>query len=139
MTRNLNRRSTPPGITTVPGLQQITVMPKINVLKWLVAIMFLCGVQSVWAQSYSLSTAGIYFPEPMFFPTYEIIDEDDYSSPIPIGFDFTFYGNVYNTLYINQNGYISFTGPAVGFEDTYFSQLIHNPDDPSNLTPGLCP
>ena len=36
-------------------------------------------------------------------------EEDDSSAPVPIGFDFTFYGTSYNTVYVSSNGYMSFT------------------------------
>ena len=39
--------------------------------------------------------------------------DDTFSEPIPLGFDFNFYGMTYNQVNISTNGYISFT-PQVG-------------------------
>ncbi|MGB6873556.1 MAG: hypothetical protein WBE46_05420 [Dehalococcoidia bacterium] len=35
--------------------------------------------------------------------------DDDSSAAVPIGFDFTFYGTSYGTVYVSSNGYMSFT------------------------------
>ena len=35
--------------------------------------------------------------------------DDDSSAAVPIGFDFTFYGTSYSTVYVSSNGYMSFT------------------------------
>lgn len=40
--------------------------------------------------------------------TFTPTTDDGYSAPIPIGFDFPFYENTYNELYVGTNGYISF-------------------------------
>jgi len=40
--------------------------------------------------------------------------DDGVSQQISLGFDFYFYGNLYNSLYISQNGFISFTNNANG-------------------------
>jgi hypothetical protein len=51
----------------------------------------------------------------------EVLREDDTSSPaIPLGFNFSLFGTVYNTVWVNVNGNITFTGPlstftAIGF------------------------
>ena len=34
---------------------------------------------------------------------------DDSSGTVPVGFDFTFYGTSYDTVYVSSNGYMSFT------------------------------
>ena len=34
--------------------------------------------------------------------------EDDSSGSVPVGFDFTFYGTSYDTVYVSSNGYMSF-------------------------------
>jgi hypothetical protein len=34
--------------------------------------------------------------------------DDGYAGPIPIGFDFNFYGNNYDELHVGSNGYLSF-------------------------------
>ncbi|MEW5748784.1 MAG: hypothetical protein AB1793_08405 [Candidatus Thermoplasmatota archaeon] len=35
-------------------------------------------------------------------------DDSDYVGPVSLGFDFTFYGNTYNSVYISTDGYIQF-------------------------------
>ncbi len=35
--------------------------------------------------------------------------DDTFSAPIPLGFDFDFYGTIYNQVNVSTNGYISFT------------------------------
>ncbi|MBU1679501.1 MAG: hypothetical protein KKD86_11735, partial [Bacteroidetes bacterium] len=37
------------------------------------------------------------------------VETDDRSTPIPIGFDFTFYGAVYDWVFVSSNGYLKFT------------------------------
>ena len=53
----------------------------------------------------------------------------DYTGPIPIGFPFKYYENVYTELYITGSGYISFDD-----EDLWDSQgRIPNPSAPNNV------
>jgi hypothetical protein len=40
--------------------------------------------------------------------------DDGVSQPISLGFDFYYYGNLYDSVYISQNGFISFTSNANG-------------------------
>lgn len=48
-------------------------------------------------------------------PTYTTIDEDNgFSRALPIRFNFPFYCNVYDSLYISANGYVTFTKPISG-------------------------
>jgi hypothetical protein len=37
-----------------------------------------------------------------------VTGDDNYGGAFPIGFNFTFYGNVYSTFYLSTNGYITF-------------------------------
>lgn len=55
--------------------------------------------------------------------------DDTFSAPIQLGFDFDFYGNVYNQVNVSTNGYISFT-PQIegGFSPWSFNQTIPNVD-----------
>jgi uncharacterized repeat protein (TIGR01451 family) len=50
-----------------------------------------------------------YNPDPFANGTLAVAMEDDvYSGVIPIGFNFDFYGNTYNSVLISTNGYLSF-------------------------------
>ena len=48
---------------------------------------------------------------------------------IPIGFDFNFYGNTYNTVNVCTNGWISFTSTSTAYTNT----TIIAPAEPNNL------
>ncbi|KPC55082.1 nidogen-like domain-containing protein [Amantichitinum ursilacus] len=62
-------------------------------------------------------------------------NDDGYSSEISLGFNFTLYGNTYNSLYINNNGNVTFnnglstytpqgpTGVNVPIISTYFADV----------------
>jgi hypothetical protein len=47
-------------------------------------------------------------------------NDDGSSALINIPFDFCFYGQTYNSFYINNNGNITFTGPLAAFSSTAF-------------------
>ncbi|MBD3166315.1 T9SS type A sorting domain-containing protein [bacterium] len=57
--------------------------------------------------------------------------DDDYTGPLPIGFDFPFYGNTYTEWYLGSNGMIGF-GPTTGIT-TYTNGSIPSTDTPNNL------
>lgn len=42
-------------------------------------------------------------------------DDNQNYGPIPLGFSFPFYGDTFNSLFINTNGWISFTNPRIDF------------------------
>lgn len=44
-----------------------------------------------------------------------IVQDDSYSGPIDIGFDFCFFGNTFSEFYICSNGWISFEEPELGW------------------------
>ena len=50
-------------------------------------------------------TTGINLNAPTVIPT---LTDDSFSGPVPIGFNFTFYGNVFTQCTIGSNGIISF-------------------------------
>ena len=51
----------------------------------------------------------------LYNPTYTAIDNDNgVSRALPIRFHFPFYCNVYDSLYITANGYVTFTKPTAG-------------------------
>jgi hypothetical protein len=53
--------------------------------------------------------------------------DDTFSEPIPLGFDFDFYGMSYNQVNISTNGYISFTPMMQGSNSPWaFSDTIPN-------------
>ena len=54
-------------------------------------------------------------------------NDDSFSAPLPLGFDFDFYGNIYNQVNVSTNGYITFT-PAMlgGFSPWNFDFPIPN-------------
>jgi len=73
------------------------------------------------------------------------LGDDNYVGPLDLGFDFPFYGNVYNYIYVGSNGIVGFapTGMNVRterpFPDTTSPNNIIawlwddlNPDDPNN-------
>ncbi len=54
-------------------------------------------------------------------------NDDSFSAPIPLGFDFDFYGTIYNLVNVSTNGYISFTPNILGgFSPWQFSTTIPN-------------
>ncbi len=58
-------------------------------------------------------TSGINLNAPTIIPT---LTDDSFSGPVPIGFNFTFYGNVFTQCTIGSNGIISFNmGNANGY------------------------
>lgn len=56
--------------------------------------------------------------------------DDRLSNYIPLGFDFTFFGNTYNQLLISTNGYITFEGIPGGFSEWSFNTAIPNANFP---------
>ena len=63
------------------------------------------------------------------------LNEDEYSSAIPMDFDFQFFGNTYSELYINQNGFLTFDTP--GGETTWDPQFLPDTTAPNNLIAGI--
>lgn len=47
--------------------------------------------------------------------------DDDYSDAIDIPFDFTFYGNTFNQLYVSTNGVVSFDNPSDEYDNADLS------------------
>lgn len=67
------------------------------------------------------------------------LSDDDYNGPVQTGFDFMFYENNYDSLYIGSNGYVSF---GQGYTE-YSNEDIPDSDIPNNfIAPfwdDLCP
>ena len=56
--------------------------------------------------------------------------DDAYAGPYPIGFDFVFYGNVYDQFYVGSNGMIGFAAAGM---NTRINVPIPADSDPNNL------
>ncbi len=63
--------------------------------------------------------------------SYNALDEG-YAGPFSLGFDFNYYGNIYNTIYINSNGLISFEQSGVDL-NAWTNSDIPNSADPNNI------
>lgn len=61
-------------------------------------------------ESYTYASVP-YAPEPVGGSVVNMVD-DTHSGPFPIGFDFCFFGQVYDQFYIASNGWISFETPT---------------------------
>jgi hypothetical protein len=57
--------------------------------------------------------------------------DESYSSALPLGFTFNFYGNDYSQFYISGNGWLSFTQPY--YAGCCQGQFLPNSSDPNNL------
>lgn len=65
------------------------------------------------------------------------LGDDQYSQVVPVGFNFTFYGNSYSEVLISSNGYITFNlGDAGGFSPWAINNPIPNPNNPTNAIMG---
>ncbi len=56
------------------------------------------------------------------------MDDDDYQGPFPLPFEFSFYGNEYDEIYICSNGYLTFCN---GYNN-YWGMTTPSPDTPNN-------
>lgn len=81
-------------------------MKKISTRIILIVILFL-AVSESFSQSHSILTRGL--PIAIITGTGTNIGiGDDFGVKVPIGFSFSFYGNSYDSLYVNSNGYLAF-------------------------------
>ncbi len=53
-------------------------------------------------------------------------ENDDNEGPFEIGFDFPFYGDVYNQFWVNSNGFIAFEDPVDGYYQNNVGGLPDN-------------
>ncbi|MDY8134886.1 immunoglobulin-like domain-containing protein [Aquimarina sp. 2201CG5-10] len=60
-----------------------------------------------------------------------ILDDDDLSTGLPIGFEFGFYGNRYTEFYISSNGFITFSDE--GENGCCSGQTLPDSNTPNNL------
>jgi hypothetical protein len=97
----------------------------ISVVK--VAFLFLISINTQAQNDYSVAA----IPYQVYTATAPVqgTSDDTFSEPIPLGFDFDFYGNTYNQVNVSTNGYISFT-PQVGgsLSPWQFNSTIPNAD-----------
>jgi subtilisin family serine protease len=59
----------------------------------------------------------------------DVTTDDDTSAPIALGFDFPFYGSVFNSFRVCSNGWLSFTSASTA----YSNQPLPNTGAPENL------
>ena len=57
------------------------------------------------------------------------LDDDDTEGPFPIGFNFSFYGEIYDQFYVCSNGFVSFTGTST----QYNNRPIPHQEEPNSL------
>ncbi|MBN1246977.1 MAG: DUF11 domain-containing protein, partial [Anaerolineae bacterium] len=73
-------------------------------------------------------------------PDYDFVDitafgaplalgDDDFAGPVPLGFDLDFYGNDYNEVYINSNGFLSFGSGSTDMSN----DVLPNVQTPNNI------
>jgi surface protein len=94
----------------------------------LTLLLIIFSVFRIYAQAYSL-TRGLPLAEIAGTGTNITgLGDDNFSGPIPIGFNFTFYGTSYSQLYVGSNGVISF---GSGQSGSYGSA---QPTNPNSLT-----
>ncbi len=55
--------------------------------------------------------------------------DDENAGPLPLGFSFPFYGNLFNSIRVSTNGWLSFTSTAT----TYTNQPLPNSGGPENM------
>lgn len=95
--------------------------------KLLLAAIFLTGILK--AQDHTVQSIG-YVPPHSYMQNNTFIDTDDiYSDPIPVGFNFEFYGVEYTELLIGGNDVINFNASeAYGFCLWQFEEGVPNID-----------
>lgn len=84
----------------------------------------ICSAQPVWLHADvdgSFGTATYeyqsipYAPEPVGGTVHNMVD-DTHVGPFSIGFDFCYFGQIYDKFYIASNGWISFLAPSGGMD-----------------------
>lgn len=92
------------------------------------------AVASAVAGGYKYSLSRVPFaPEAIPSIAPAPLYDDGYLAHVPLGFDFNFYGNVYNEVNVFSNGLMMF-GPAVTANTGFFrGDVIPNPPIPNNI------
>jgi len=84
------------------------------------------------AVDYTVDQTGTFSREDISTTGTEVtLFDDEVSSALPIGFEFAFYGNLYNDFYISSNGFITFT--ANSDDGCCEGGTLPFPVDPNNL------
>ncbi|NMH88411.1 HYR domain-containing protein [Flavivirga algicola] len=84
------------------------------------------------AFTYGIDTSGTFDPVDISATGIEVtLSDDEVSSALPIGFNFTFYGNDYTEFYISSNGFITFSDE--GEDGCCNGESLPNSGAPSNL------
>ncbi len=98
-----------------------------QIFKFLGCVLMLISF-NLSAQSYTVSQTGTYNIE-IVDPTYFDAFGDEITQ-IPIGFNFTFFGNTYTDCYVGGDGFVTFSSDAA----TYCcGQTLPDPNLPNNL------
>jgi len=66
-------------------------------------------------------------------PITELDGDDELSGLIPLGFDFSFYGNTYDSVRVSSNGWMSFTSTTGTGSTAYTNQHLPTASGPENL------
>ncbi len=83
-----------------------------------------CSIYSLSSAPYAtLTTAG----------TAVTLGDDQVSAGLPIGFNFVFFCNSYNTFYISSNGFITFSNNSLNGCCSGLSMPTNSTTDPNNL------
>ena len=97
---------------------------------------FSCTDAETWLD-YTVDETGIYNPI-VGSGTVVIIGDDENSPPLPIGFPFKFYGEVYTQFNIASNGLMGFNlpfpAPNIAATGCCLGQLLPDPSTPNNLS-----
>lgn len=94
-------------------------------------------LQNSSAQSYYVQPI-VYQPFPFYQGASVLLADDVCSAPIPIGFNFCFFGQSFNTVVVASNGYITFDLSQAGqYSPWPINTPIPNPAAPLNAI--MCP
>ncbi|MEZ4961979.1 MAG: CARDB domain-containing protein [Saprospiraceae bacterium] len=89
-----------------------------------------CAIEVLTQTQYSIDQNGVFSPLSGNGDTIELTD-DELSGPLPIGFAFAFFDQLYDTFYISSNGFITFSS---NLEDGCCQgQFLPDPNLPNNL------
>ncbi len=96
--------------------------------------------------SYTVSEIPYVLPYPFSQGTVFPLPDDAYTTAIPIGFPFQFYGATYTNAWVSSNGYLMFVAPTTGFSDWTPNGPVPNPtmDKPAifavyhDINPATC-